>query len=196
MGRPARRPLRAERCRPREAAASASARNNATAPAAPGTDRSAAAATAGGLSASTAATRTALSGRTRAVRRLVQGGEGGQVADVVAERRRRPERHRLLVVLRHQRAHDGALVHVERRPQLAFVPPFVDHEAAGLVLPGRERHHPVLLLGSAAPVQRDGQALGLDVDALGRRGRRLGHHVVDHGGPRVVGGPGSARSRP
>ena len=100
------------------------------------------------------------------------------------------------VVLRHEGTHHRPLVHVERRAQLALVASLHHHEATGDVLARHEGQHPVLVLGRPAPVQRHGQALGLDVDAGGRRGLRLGHHLVDHGGPGLVRRPRRARSSP
>ena len=61
-------------------------------------------------------------------------------------------------------------------------------QAPGRVLAFGEGHHPVLVLGRTAEVQRHGQALRLDVDTLGRRGLSLGHHFVYDGGPGVVRG--------
>ena len=74
----AERPARRRRRRPGRAAAPPRRRRRAP-------TRSAAAATAAGLSASTAATRTACAAGRPASRSARSGGEGGQVADVVAE---------------------------------------------------------------------------------------------------------------
>ena len=119
---------------------------------------------------------------------LLEGGEDGQIAHVIAKSGQRPQRLGpvLLVVLRHQGADHGALVHVDRRPQLALEPSRMHQEAAGRVLAFGKGQHPVLVLGRAPEVQCHGQALGLDVDALGCRGHGLRHHLVDDGGPGVV----------
>ena len=158
--------LRAET--PAARAASASARRRATAPVAPATVRSACSATWRGLSVVDRGDPHRVQAVGRRRRQLAEGGEGGQVADVVAERRPRGRGGRPCSAAR--RAHDRALVDLERRAQLALVTALV-HEQA--VLGGRplgEADDPVLVRRGVPPVQRDGQALGLDVDAGGRRG--------------------------
>ncbi len=129
-------------------------------------------------------------GRSLASPQRLERGEGGEVAHVVTEGRQHPQRlgPLPLVVLGHERTHDGALVHVERWAQLALEPARMHLEASRRVLAFGEGLHPVLVLGRTAEVQRHGQALRLDIDALGRRGLSLGHHFVYDRGPGFVRG--------
>ena len=76
------------------------------------------------------------------------------------------------------------------------MPARVDHAGRGpALLALGEGHHPVPGLGRMAPVQRDRQPLGLDVDPRRSLGRRLRHHLVDHGGPGHVRRARAARAR-
>ena len=116
---------------------------------------------------------------------LVHGGERRQVAHVVAEHRHGAELRRVPAATPHHRP----LVHLDRGTQPALVAALVHRQPVPFVLTFGEGEHPILVLGDAAPVQRDGQALGLDVDPLGRLGPGLDHDVVDHRRPGVVLGP-------
>ena len=114
------------------------------------------------------------------------GLERGQVAQVVAERRHlaqpagRP--------LGGQAPDHRALVDLERRAELELHAAAVDVEPVAVVLALGELGHPRPLVRRVAPVQRDGQPFGLDVDAMGGSGERLGHDLVDDGGP-LLGAP-------
>lgn len=92
-------------------------------------------------------------------------------------------------MLGRQLVHHRPLVDVDRGSQLALVASFVHLQVVPSALPLGEGQNPRAVTGGPAPVQRHGQALGLNVDPLWCLGPRFGHHLVDDGGPPCLLGP-------